>query len=213
MDAPCEAEAQCAELQKAGIVHAVATEDMDTMTFGSELILRNFNASESKKLPIVEISLSKALEELSITMKQFIDLCILLGCDYTTTIKGIGPKKSLKLIIDEENIENIIESLEDQDKYKVPKDWSFAKARELLTNPEVIKDFENINFQWKQPDQEGLLKFMVEEKGFNEARIKSSSMKLLASSKKSTQARMDSFFKRIPPDPKDNSKKVKKTKT
>ena len=33
VDAPCEAEAQCAELAKAGIVWATATEDMDALTF------------------------------------------------------------------------------------------------------------------------------------------------------------------------------------
>lgn len=29
---------------------------------------------------------------------QFIDLCILLGCDYLEPIKGVGPKSALKLI-------------------------------------------------------------------------------------------------------------------
>lgn len=28
---------------------------------------------------------------LQLTMEQFIDLCILCGCDYTDSIKGIGP--------------------------------------------------------------------------------------------------------------------------
>ena len=35
--APCEAEAQCAEMSKAGEVYAVATEDMDALTFGKFL--------------------------------------------------------------------------------------------------------------------------------------------------------------------------------
>ena len=33
--APCEAEASCAALCKAGKVYATATEDMDALTFGS----------------------------------------------------------------------------------------------------------------------------------------------------------------------------------
>lgn len=35
IEAPCEAEAQCAELTKMGIAWATATEDMDALTFGS----------------------------------------------------------------------------------------------------------------------------------------------------------------------------------
>ena len=41
VEAPCEAEAQCAELVKEGKAHAVGTEDMDALTFGSTKQLRN----------------------------------------------------------------------------------------------------------------------------------------------------------------------------
>ena len=40
VDAPCEAEAQCAALVKAQKVYGVATEDMDALTFGSNVLLR-----------------------------------------------------------------------------------------------------------------------------------------------------------------------------
>ena len=39
--APCEAEAQCAELVKNRKVFAVGTEDMDALTFGSNVLLRH----------------------------------------------------------------------------------------------------------------------------------------------------------------------------
>lgn len=35
IDAPTEAEAQCAAMAKAGLVYGVATEDMDCLTFGA----------------------------------------------------------------------------------------------------------------------------------------------------------------------------------
>lgn len=46
--APCEAEAQCAALARAGKVFATATEDMDALTFGSTVLLRNLTASEAR---------------------------------------------------------------------------------------------------------------------------------------------------------------------
>ncbi|KAI9635428.1 putative flap endonuclease 1 [Dioszegia hungarica] len=96
--APGEAEAQCAELAKGGRVYAAGSEDMDTLTFNSPILLRHLTFSEAKKMPISEINLSVALEDLKMSMSQFIELCILLGCDYLEPCKGIGPKTALKLI-------------------------------------------------------------------------------------------------------------------
>jgi len=48
MKAPCEAEASCAALVKAGKVYATATEDMDGLTFGTTVLLRHLTASEAK---------------------------------------------------------------------------------------------------------------------------------------------------------------------
>ena len=48
LQAPCEAEAQCAALVKADLVYATATEDMDSLTYGSSVVLRHLTASEAK---------------------------------------------------------------------------------------------------------------------------------------------------------------------
>ena len=63
IEAPMEAEAQCAELAKKGHVFAAASEDMDTLTFGTPKLLRKFTAPESKKVPIMEINLAKAVSQ------------------------------------------------------------------------------------------------------------------------------------------------------
>ena len=52
--APCEAEAQCASLVKAGKVYATGTEDMDALTFGSSVLLRHLTFSEARlAMPII----------------------------------------------------------------------------------------------------------------------------------------------------------------
>ena len=48
LQAPCEAEASCAALVKGGKVFATATEDMDGLTFGTNVLLRHLTASEAK---------------------------------------------------------------------------------------------------------------------------------------------------------------------
>jgi flap endonuclease-1 len=52
LDAPCEAEAQCAALVRAGKVFATGTEDMDALTFGSPVLLRHLTFAEARKMPI-----------------------------------------------------------------------------------------------------------------------------------------------------------------
>ena len=48
VEAPCEAEAQCCALVKAGKVYAVGTEDMDALTFGGDVLLRHLTFSEAR---------------------------------------------------------------------------------------------------------------------------------------------------------------------
>jgi flap endonuclease-1 len=45
---------------------------------------------------------------------QFIDLCILLGCDYLEPIKGVGPKSALKLIREHGGLGEVLEHLRER---------------------------------------------------------------------------------------------------
>ena len=47
--------------------------------------------SSSQSDFVLEVDLSLALQQLGMTMDQFIDFCILCGCDYCDSIKGLGP--------------------------------------------------------------------------------------------------------------------------
>ena len=88
-----------------GKVWATVTEDMDALTFGTPILLRNLTYAESRKMDIYEIHYDKILPLLELTQRQFVDLCILCGCDYASSIKGIGPKSALKLIKEHKTLE------------------------------------------------------------------------------------------------------------
>ncbi|PAV61303.1 hypothetical protein WR25_07381 [Diploscapter pachys] len=164
IEAPSEAEAQCAELVKGGKVHASVTEDMDALAFGSNILLRNIFGDETRKFNVKEFNLKRVLDEMKLTMNQFIDFCILLGCDYCGSIRGIGPKKAFELIKQFQSIEVILENI-DTERYIPPENWPYAQARELLMSPDVISA-EQIQLQWKNPDIEGVVEFMCREKNF-----------------------------------------------
>eukprot|EP00051_Salpingoeca_urceolata_P034543 m.25646 g.25646 ORF g.25646 m.25646 type:complete len:465 (+) comp7948_c0_seq2:229-1623(+) len=177
IEAPCEAEAQCAQLVKSGKVYATATEDMDALTFGTSVLLRHMTFAEARKMPIKEFHLDKVLSELELTMEQFIDMCILLGCDYCETIRGIGPKRAIDLIREHKNIETILSKL-DKKKYPVPENWKYKEARELFVNPEVDM-CEGVELKWTVPDEEKLVEFMCHKHGFQEERIRGGIKKLV----------------------------------
>lgn len=177
IDAPCEAEAQCAELTKGTKVYASATEDMDCLTFGSKILLRNLTDSRTKN--VTEIHIDKVLNILNITHEQFIDFCILCGCDYTNTISGIGPKRGLNLIREHKTIEQVIKVIKERNenpklktKHHVPEhlEQNLQEVRKLFTNPDVTPCSE-INIVFKRVDNEELIKFLVTEKNFNKERI------------------------------------------
>lgn len=102
---------------------------MDTLTFNTPILLRHLTFSEAKKQPILEVDLKKALDGLNMTMSQvlepmilagvfsddlfcqFIELCLLLGCDYLEPIKGIGPKTAYKLMQEHGSLDEVVEHL------------------------------------------------------------------------------------------------------
>ncbi|CAM9198052.1 unnamed protein product [Chrysoparadoxa australica] len=129
VEALCEAEAQCAELAAKGVVYGTATEDMDALTFKTPVLLRRLTSAASSKQPILEVDYGKLINGLELTHAQFIDMCILCGCDYTGSIKGIGPKKALSLIKQHKSIEEIVKHI-DGAKYTIPNDWIVADAEE-----------------------------------------------------------------------------------
>ncbi|KAJ4303400.1 Elongation of fatty acids protein 2 [Kalmusia sp. IMI 367209] len=196
--APTEAEAQCAVLARGGKVYAAASEDMDTLTFNTPILLRHLTFSEQRKEPILEIHLDKVLEGLNMEREQFVDLCILLGCDYVDPIKGVGPSTALKLIRDFGTLEKVVEHMKAGTKYTIPDDWPFADARLLFLEPDVRAAEEpECDFKWEAPDVEGLVKFLVEEKHFSEDRVRSGASKLQKNLKSAQQSRLEGFFKPV----------------
>lgn len=124
VNAPYEAEAQCAELVLQNIAHAVVTEDSDVLPLGVSLI-RKLNTTE-------QFDLKAALSKMEINQREFIDFCLLSGTDYLPTLKNMGPVRALRAIKDHKTIEKIL-SVKDASVVPSP----FEEARKMFTEPMV----------------------------------------------------------------------------
>merc|ERR1719188_2811875 len=190
VDAPSEAEATCAALCRDGKVYAAATEDADCLTFGTKILVRNLMAAESQKKQILEVHLDRALEQLNVSMDQFIDFCILSGCDYCDTLKGVGPSTAIKLLIQHGSLEKVLEVLGPE---KVPENFRYEAAREFFKECEAV-DTATVEFKFNEPDFEGLTKFLVETCSFNKERVDRYVERLKNAKSRTKQRPLDSFF-------------------
>lgn len=81
-------------------------------------------------------------------------------------------------------------------KFDMPDSWPFEDVRELFLHPGVKqpdKDLEE--FKWDAPKVEGLVEFLVKEKGFNEDRVRNGAARLQKNMKSAQQSRLEGFFK------------------
>ncbi len=194
VQAPSEGEAQAAYMARKGDVWASASQDYDSLLFGTPILIRNLGITGRRKLPrknvYVEIKpekivLEEALKTLGITREQLVDLAIMVGTDFTLGIRGIGPKKALKLVLDGKTAEDVYKE-HGLDTEEV------ENARRIFLDPDVTDDYE---IRFNEPDLDGLVGYMVGEFNFSEERVKNAVEKVKKEFDVSgTQARLDQWF-------------------
>jgi flap endonuclease-1 len=108
VNAPEEADSQCAWLAEQNLVDAVLTEDMDILTFGSPKIVRNLTSQKKKPL---EINLNKIKDKFGWTQNNFIEICVLFGCDYSDHITDISFLKLFHEYQKNKNIHKVLNKL------------------------------------------------------------------------------------------------------
>lgn len=173
VQAPSEGEAQAAYMAAKGDVYAAASQDYDALLFGAPRLVRNVTVTGRRKLPrkdvYVEvkpelIELNQLLSELGISREQLVDIGILVGTDYNPEgVKGIGPKKALKLVKEYGSLERLLPIL---------KEASFPvnplEIRKIFLQPEVT---DNYKLEWREPDKVEVVKFLCKEHDFSEDRV------------------------------------------
>ncbi len=124
--APSEGEAQACRIVREKYAFGVVSYDYDVLLFGSKNMIKDLDF-ENDTLTLIK--LKDNLTHLGITYKQLVDIALLIGTDLNKGgVKGIGPKKALKLIKKYNDLETINEEF-------IPLEFDFTILRSKFLNP------------------------------------------------------------------------------
>jgi flap endonuclease-1 len=189
IQAPSEADAQITYMCKNGDVDYAASTDYDCVLLGVPSLIRNLTLSQKRRTSggkyvstfLELIKTRDVLAALDLTQDQLVTLGILVGTDYNPGgVKGLGPKKSLKLV-KEKSIEEIFA--------EVSFDWKkiFSWFKEPSWSPDYSLSFGTV-------DVEKVKAILVDKHEFSEERIVSLIDKYLAEVKKNDHGSLNEFF-------------------
>ncbi|GBC70702.1 DNA polymerase I, thermostable [Candidatus Calditenuaceae archaeon HR02] len=169
--APSEGEAQAAYMAMRGDAWASASQDYDSILFGTPRLVRNLSIVGRRKLPkkdeyvTVEpevVYSDKLFSSLGVGRRELIEMAILIGTDYFEGVKGIGPKKAYELVKELGSVEKVLASL------NKPIEIDIDAVRQLFLEPEVKKDYELV---WRDINREAVLKVLCDEHDFSPERV------------------------------------------
>jgi flap endonuclease-1 len=174
VQAPSEGEAQAAYMAAGSPeIWAAASKDYDSLLFGAPRLVRFLTISGKEFLPsrgtfrpIVPevIELAQLVAAYNITREQLVDAAILVGTDFNPGIKGIGPKKALKLVQEHGSIDTMPAEVRDA----LGDVSTIAEVRRLFLNPQVATDFD---LTFSEPDVDGIIRFLCVEREFSRERV------------------------------------------
>jgi flap endonuclease-1 len=150
-----EADLVCGKLCKDGITDMVMSDDMDLLTSGARKVLRNFFIGTNK---VLCYDLDKILDKMEFTDEQWVDFCIMCGCDYCDRIQGLGTRNAYKLLGNYGNTEEIMDVI--KDKYNIPENYidNYRKSKTIFNNNTITLDFTQVEI--KHPGFNGVDKLI-----------------------------------------------------
>ena len=138
---------------------------MDILTFGANKIYRNLT---SYKKTTLEIKLDNILEKVDLTYDQFIEFCILLGCDYCDRVKDIKQDVIYEYYYKYKNIPETLNAIE-ADNIRVPNLDDYEKYKDYFKNAPVIEI--DTQLERTKPDITKLTNILVNEYGLIKAKL------------------------------------------
>jgi flap endonuclease-1 len=193
VQAPGEGEAQAAHMAAKGDAWAASSQDFDALLFGAPRLVRNMAVTGKRKLPgksiwvDVEpelIELPAVLEEMKLTREQLVNVGILVGTDFDPGVKGVGPKRAVKLVKDAPSLTDVLAKLEADIPYA-------DQIRDIFLKPDVTDDY---SLKFGEVDEPAVKGLLCADHDFSEDRVKSTFPRFAKLKEAMKQRSLDAFF-------------------
>ncbi len=197
VQAPMDGEGEAAFLVQKGHAAAVASQDFDSLLFGAPVLVRNLTITGRRKIPRRQIyvnvepermELGAVLSALSVTREQLVEMCILMGTDFDEGIRGIGPKKAHKLMLEHGTLEKVIAARS----FDIP---HWQEVKRIFLEPAVRDPGPPV---FGEPRVEKIIELLVGEHDFSKERVESPLRRLVElrdeQKKQGAQLRLDKWF-------------------
>ncbi|KAL5254555.1 hypothetical protein ACHWQZ_G014115 [Mnemiopsis leidyi] len=192
LDAPGEAEAQCAELCNLGICDGVITNDSDIFLFGNVCVYKDV----FKKDRDMRCFTSDEVEQtLGLSRRSLIDIAQLVGSDYCSGVRKIGCVLALEIISKYKTLARFVELPEVETKYKKFDLSSLpdSAAVQAYLYPNVNRSREE--FTWNDIDICLIKDFLFKKLGWRGSKVDETLKPVLESLKsKTSQKSITNFF-------------------
>jgi flap endonuclease-1 len=171
-----EGEAEAAWMVKEGQCYASASQDYDSLLFGSPALVRNLSITGRRKVPRQNryvnvfpeiIRLEEMLGKLGISREQLILIGLMEGTDFNEGVRGVGPKTGLKIAREYPTFGKAREYI--KEKYGYEFEEHIEDVYAFFLEPPVEKKIKRL--EWKESDKGRVLKLLVEEHDFSEERV------------------------------------------
>ncbi|XP_070497118.1 DNA excision repair protein ERCC-5 [Chironomus tepperi] len=219
IDAPTEAEAQCAFLNAHQIADGIITDDSDVWLFGAKTVYKNFFLQ--KKI-VKQFEIQDIENRFKLNRNKLIQLAMLVGSDYTVGLNGVGAVTAMEILAafpptEEENGTDNYQSL--MSSLRKFRDWFENGKQDMrhkglknqLKNVELLSGFPNLNvakaylepkidtslesFSWGLPDEESIFEFAKYRLGWTRLKTKEILDPVMKRLKERKQKKMEDYFK------------------
>jgi len=171
-----EAEAYASEMCRKGMVDYVVTEDMDTLAFGCPKMIRTCLDRSIKRSDVISvIDLSVILKDFEMSYIEFIDMCILCGCDYCSNLPRVGNKTAFNHIKKFKTIEAILPKIK-----QLPENYEtkYKESRRLFTMYHDTLDLQQLTIHHSERKLDELFDYLTKTCSMSEKRVQNSIKKI-----------------------------------
>jgi exonuclease 1 len=133
--APYEADAQLAFLSSRGIVDVVISEDSDLLPYGCHVVLYKLDhhgAAQQIRLERLQ-ECERPLSFAKFTVPMFRQMCILSGCDYLPSAKGLGIRSAYNLVLNLRDSASVLSHIMESRAFDLPAGYEEGFEQAELT--------------------------------------------------------------------------------